>query len=106
MSGKYKEALLNMVYQFADNCKKDGLPAYGTAGLSALENAFDVLGWDDPHPCPENKCDLCNEWATCGTPAPPPKYDSKTGMTTSHTKNYYRVCGKHYSELQSLGGKG
>lgn len=89
MKNKYKEALESMVYQFAYEGKKDGLPAYTTGGLSALEEAFFVLGWQDPQPCPKNKCALCNDWATCGTPTP-----------SNYTKNYLRVCGKHFSQIQ------
>ena len=66
-----KEALEDMVRQFAYQSKdKKGLPAYTTGGLSALERAFSVLGWNDPHSCPENKCEhgKCKKWATCGTP--------------------------------------
>ena len=88
---EYKEALLDMVCQFACHCqdKQRGLPAFTSGGLSALEHAFDVLGWDDPMPCPENKCFLCNEWATCGTPMP-----------KNYTINYARLCGNCYGKIQ------
>jgi hypothetical protein len=43
----------NLVRQFADQTVVDGVPSYSTGGLSALENAFAVLGWDDPHPAPD-----------------------------------------------------
>ena len=84
----YKEALLDMVQQFAFQVKKNGLPAYGTGGLSALEIAFEVLNWDDPHSCPENKCALCNEWATCGTPS---------------SDGYKRVCCEHFRLINEKG---
>ena len=46
-------SLADMVNQFAYPCeRKDGL-FLSTGGLSALEGAFDVLGYDDPKPCPE-----------------------------------------------------
>ena len=57
-----------------------------TGGLSTLERAFDILGWNDPHPVPECECEVpgCHEYANCGTP-------TKDG--------YKRVCGKHFAEL-------
>ena len=57
-----------------------------TGGLSTLERAFDILGWNDPHPVPECECEVpgCHEHANCGTP-------TKDG--------YKRVCGKHFAEL-------
>jgi len=44
-------------------------PAISTAGLSALEDAFDLLGWDDPHPLDESQgCDIkgCRHPSTSG----------------------------------------
>lgn len=44
-------ALLDMVMQFADRPNiKGSRYALNTMGLSALELAFDVLGFDDPYP--------------------------------------------------------
>ena len=44
-------ALLDMVMQFADRSNIKGSNyALNTMGLSALELAFDVLGFDDPYP--------------------------------------------------------
>ena len=79
-----EEALESMLYQFAYPCKG---PAFTTGGLSALEEAFDVLGWQDPHPCPGCKCEIedCIEHATCGSKV-------KDG-------EYKRMCGNHYREL-------
>jgi len=58
-------ALEDMVWQFADRI--DNPPRLGTMGLSALEGAFETLGWDDPH-TPEEvvQCAYpgCNRWAT------------------------------------------
>ena len=45
---KYKEALEEMVYQFAHRGTRGGKPIMSTGGLSALESAFSALGWDDP----------------------------------------------------------
>ena len=46
---KYKEALEDMAWQFGYRGTKDGKEVIHTGGLSALETAFFVLGWDDPH---------------------------------------------------------
>jgi hypothetical protein len=77
-----KEALHSMVWQFANVGKKKGRLVLHTGGLSALEEAFSALGWDDPHPCPERECEYprCHEEATCGTPT---------------AKGYKRCCFKH-----------
>ena len=75
-----KDALESMCYQFGYwNDAKGGLT---TGGLSALEDAFDALGWDDPHLVPEMCCDEpgCKRQANCGTP-------TATG--------YRRTCGEH-----------
>ena len=82
-----RDALLDMVQELAYRGTYDGKPAYITGGLSALKQAFVVLGWSDPHPCPERACQYpgCNDWSSCGTP----------------TKDGYRhVCGKHWIQLR------
>mgnify|MGYP001569572096 CR=1 FL=1 len=74
-----REALQSMIEQFA--FVSDG--KIHTGGLSALECAFDAMGWDDPHPAPKYLvCDEpgCGNQATCGWPL-------KTG--------YRRTCGNH-----------
>ena len=78
-----RSALESMVSQFAYTGKKKGRLVLQTGGLSALEEAFSALDWDDPHPCPERECEYprCHEEATCGTPT---------------KKGYKRCCGKHY----------
>ena len=43
------EALVGMVWQFAHKGQKNGKPIVFTGGLSALEDAFTALGWEDPH---------------------------------------------------------
>ena len=65
-----REALEGMVRQFA--YWSTGKGGYMTGGLSALEYAFDVLGWDDPHPAPEARCDEpgCMSRVEMGTPTP------------------------------------
>lgn len=86
------EALESMVWQFAFKTTKNDRPALCTGGLSALEEAFAVLGWNDPHVCPafdEAGCDKegCNEWATCGQPTP---------------DGYKHFCGRHMDEYRLL----
>ncbi len=84
MKNKYKEALEDMVNQFAFSL--DDPPRLTTGGLSALEHAFQVLGYPDPKEVPEQRCQHgnCNKTATCGTPT---------------KKGYKRVCGKHYIKI-------
>ena len=94
-SNEYKDALEDMVWQFGYKADGKGRrPAsLFTGGLSALEHAFDVLGWLDPKPCPEGECVVkgCHNWATCGTPK-----GAKNGQ-------YMSCCGTHY-RLADLGG--
>ncbi len=75
------EALEGMVHQFAH--WHGGVGGYTTGGLSALEDAFEALGWEDPHPYPKGRCDEpdCMEQATCGWPT---------------SGGYRRTCGKHW----------
>jgi hypothetical protein len=84
----YKKALEGMVDQFA--YVLDDPPRITTGGLSALEYAFDALGYPDPKEMPERKCQYqdCNKTATCGIP----------------TKNGYRcVCGEHFRKIDEEG---
>jgi hypothetical protein len=51
----------------------DGIGGVGTGGLSTLEEAFAILGWDDPHPLPDRRCDEpggCMKDGTMGWPSP------------------------------------
>lgn len=77
-----REALEDMCHQFAYDGKNADGPTLYTGGLSALEGAFDALGWDDPYPIPDSKCDDpgCTARVTCGTPT-----DS----------GYRRTCSEH-----------
>ena len=67
---KYKEVLEDIVFQFGYRGVKNKKPVIHTAGLSALEEAFEVLGWDDPHYLPEQgyTCEVvgCMEEDTYG----------------------------------------
>lgn len=63
---RLKEELESMLYQFAGwNDTKGG---FTTDGLSALESAFDTLGWNDPHIHKFSQCDEpgCKKRGTCG----------------------------------------
>ena len=81
-------ALESMVRQFAYEGHKNGRPAYGTGGLSALEEAFSALGWNDPQPALDRECQAagCHKWASCGSPTP---------------DGYKWLCGDHYSALDN-----
>ena len=90
---KYKEALEEMVWQFGYRGVKNNKPVIHTGGLSALESAFSVLGWDDTHYLPEEgyTCEVvgCMEEDTAGT------HWGNSGL-------YLRLCHEHY--MQSLKG--
>lgn len=78
-----KEFAEDVVYQFGYYCQNGGRLHITHGGLSTLEHAFDILGWENPHPVPECECQIegCHEHATCGTPT---------------ADGYKRMCGKHY----------
>lgn len=80
------ETIEDLVRQFAYSTVRDGVPCLSDGGLSALEGAFAVLGWESPYPCPEGACEApgCAEWATCGTSTP---------------DGYKRLCGNHCREV-------
>lgn len=90
----YKEALESMVWQFAYRGVKDNKPILWTAGLSALEEAFDALGWDNPKYFEDTDgviCDVkgCQDWV------------SNQGFNW-HDTGYWCLCSKHgfYKESQ------
>ena len=76
----------DVAYQFGYYFPIKDILHISTGGLSTLEWAFRILGWNDPHPVPECECEVpgCHEYANCGT-------QTKDG--------YKRVCGKHFAEL-------
>lgn len=79
----YREFAEDVIRQFGYHGSVNGRPAYTAGGLSTLEDAFRVVGWDDPHPAPECECEEegCHEWATGGRPTP---------------DGYKWLCSKHY----------
>ena len=80
----FRDALEDMVRQYA--YWSDRFGGYTDGGLSALEYAFQALGWSDPHPAPEARCDEpgCMKQWTCGTP-----------RTRGKPGGYRRTCGDH-----------
>ena len=84
--GEIKGFAEDVAYQFGYYFQIKDILYISTGGLSTLERAFWILGWNDPHPVPECECEFpgCHKHATCGTP-------TKDG--------YKRVCGKHFAEL-------
>ena len=76
----------DVAYQFGYYFPIKDMLYISTGGLSTLERAFDILGWNEPHHVPECECEVpgCHEHANCGTP-------TKDG--------YKRLCGKHFAEL-------
>lgn len=75
----------DVVYQFGYYCQCEGRLHITHGGLSTLEDAFEILGWDNLHPVPECECEIegCHEHATCGVPT---------------ADGYKRMCGKHCLE--------
>lgn len=78
-----REFAEDVVCQFGYYCQNGGRLHITHGGLSTLEWAFDILGWENPHPVPEFECEIegCHEHATCGTPT---------------DDGYKRMCGMHY----------
>jgi len=88
---KIKSALESMVWQFGHHSVKDGKPIIWTGGLSALEEAFEALGWQDPkiiEDC-DAICDVegCAEWVVCQG-------------TAWEDKGYWMVCSEHSSQAR------
>jgi hypothetical protein len=81
-NAQLRDSVVNLCLQFA--CNAESPAGVMTGGLSALEEAFELLGWTDPHPTPESACDEsgCGKIATCGFPV-------KGGP-------YRRTCYEHY----------
>lgn len=83
-----REFAKDVAYQFGYYCQNGGRLHITHGGLSTLEWAFDILGWENPHPVPECECEIdgCHEHATCG----------------AHTADGYKwMCSKHCIERRS-----
>lgn len=84
---EYKEALEEMVWQFAHRGVKGRKSVMHTGGLSALESAFEALGWSDPKFFDDMDgviCDAkrCPEWVV-----------AQGGMWRE--TGYWCLCSKH-----------
>ena len=82
-----REALESMVWQFAHSGTRGGKPILHTGGLSALEYAFEALGWADPYYLSDAETETtCCEVMGC--------YEQST--IGSHWGDLYlRLCSKH-----------
>jgi hypothetical protein len=83
-----REFAKDVAYQFGYYCQNGGRLHITHGGLSTLEWAFDILGWENPHPVPECECEIdgCHEHATCGA---------------NTADGYKRMCGKHCRERRT-----
>jgi len=83
---KCRDALEAMVWQFGYQGVRDGKPIIWTGGLSALEEAFEALGWEDPRFVEDSDaiCDVegCPEWTV------------SQGVAWEDT-GYWHICHKH-----------
>lgn len=77
-----RDCIESLVWQFGFRAVVSGRRVLSSGGLSVLEEAFDLLGWDDPHVVSDQGCEFpgCIEWATCGVNTP---------------DGYKRTCGPH-----------
>ena len=89
---KLREALEDMVYQFGYSGAKNGQPTLLTGGLSALEGAFEALGWDDPYVIPDPV------W--CDAPVTP-RCPNPTTSGTPTADGYKRFCHEHFTYWQA-----
>jgi hypothetical protein len=86
-----REFAKDVAYQFGYYCQNGGRLHITHGGLSTLEEAFDILGWENPHPVPECECEIdgCHEHATCGAPT---------------ADGYKWMCSKHCLERRNNDG--
>jgi len=82
---KLREALIGMVHQFAH--WSDTVGGFCTGGLSVLEDAFEVLGYDDPQPMPEFWCCVIG----C---------KRQIAAVINTPEGYKRTCVKHIPALE------
>ena len=86
-SEKLRDALENMVWQFAYRGVINEHRNLSTGGLSALEEAFGVLDWADPHYPPETigcAAEGCDNWGSAGTPT----VDGYRHFCSDHSKEW------------------
>lgn len=77
---RLRDCIEGLCYQFAYTTDDGKL---WTGGLSALEEAFDLLDWDDPFQLPKEE--LCDE----------PGCSKRTTDGTPTTDGYRRTCSQH-----------
>ena len=67
-----------------------------TGGLSSLEDAFEALGWEDPQPLPDRRCDEpgCMKEGAMGWPTRP--------GGTGPNGGYRRTCWDHDGRAAAL----
>jgi len=98
MADVLHEALVDMVYQFAYRGMQDNKRIFMTGGLSALEGAFYVLGWDDPHFVgDEHGCEIagCERWSGCVGAYP--RSLAKPGLESPSMIGFGFLCSEHSS---------
>lgn len=89
MTDTIREALESMVWQHAHRGVKDGKPSLYTGGLSANEEAFEALGWDDPHFISQEEADhVCCDVEGC------PDFTVAQGGMWRET-GYWHLCHTH-----------
>lgn len=95
---KFRDALEDMVYQFAYRSGDNNRRWFTTGGLSALEHAFAVLGWDDPHYMEDGACEIagCEQWATCVGAYP--RSLAKPNLKEPSMVGFGFLCGQHMSK--------
>lgn len=96
--GEWREVVSDLCYQFGYPTTIDGGAGLSTGGLSALECAFEALGWSDPHPTPELTC----QWPGCDKPsvAGTPWDDPRAPINEYSGRGYIRCCSEHYRMAQ------
>ena len=87
---RLREALEDMVWHFAYDGQKDGKFILWTGGLSALENAFDALGWSNPKYFEDNDS---MDGVTCDVEACVGRVVAQGGMWRE--TGYWCLCAKH-----------
>lgn len=88
-----REVVNDLVWQFGYRVVNKGRPSITSGGLSALEDAFDTLGWDDPHFLDEDEqkgatCEIagCVEFRVAGA-----RWDGLyVGLCSSHSSAQFK----------------